>query len=188
MVAYLFAEVAKNFYLIHHPERVDRIRHPFPTRRPLRGNRSRPPALARAMEEAWTGSAAPPGRQLMEPLAGTLRRHPVRLQPRPRRRLSCRGPKPPEFHRLEGSNFFRGLALIDLAEAMLKRAFGGSSGGPRECGRAGRLLPGARGHSATPIADDVETIPAPRVLIGASTVSDPEFVECFRAEDGAAYA
>ena len=31
---------------------------------------------------------------------------------------------PPEFHRLEGSNFFRGLALIDLAEAMLKRAFG----------------------------------------------------------------
>ena len=31
---------------------------------------------------------------------------------------------PPEFHHLEGSNFFRGLALIDLAEAMLKRAFG----------------------------------------------------------------
>jgi hypothetical protein len=31
---------------------------------------------------------------------------------------------PPEFHRLEGSSFFRGLALIDLAEAMLKRAFG----------------------------------------------------------------
>ena len=31
---------------------------------------------------------------------------------------------PPEFHDLEGSSFFRGLALIDLAEAMLKRAFG----------------------------------------------------------------
>jgi len=31
---------------------------------------------------------------------------------------------PPEFHRLKGTNFFRGLALIDLAEAMLKRAFG----------------------------------------------------------------
>jgi hypothetical protein len=31
---------------------------------------------------------------------------------------------PPEFHRLEGSNFFRGLALIDLVEAMLMRAFG----------------------------------------------------------------
>jgi hypothetical protein len=31
---------------------------------------------------------------------------------------------PPEFHLLEGSNFFRGLPLIDLAEAMLKRAFG----------------------------------------------------------------
>jgi hypothetical protein len=31
---------------------------------------------------------------------------------------------PPQFHRMEGSNFFRGLALIDLAEAMLTRAFG----------------------------------------------------------------
>ncbi len=28
------------------------------------------------------------------------------------------------FHLLRGGNFFRGLALIDLAEAMLKRAFG----------------------------------------------------------------
>jgi hypothetical protein len=32
--------------------------------------------------------------------------------------------RPPEFHRLPGSSFFRGLALIDLAEAMLHRAFG----------------------------------------------------------------
>jgi hypothetical protein len=30
----------------------------------------------------------------------------------------------PELHLFEGTNFFRGLALIDLAEAMLKRAFG----------------------------------------------------------------
>ena len=30
----------------------------------------------------------------------------------------------PEFHRLTASNFFRGLPLIDLAEAMLHRAFG----------------------------------------------------------------
>jgi hypothetical protein len=29
-----------------------------------------------------------------------------------------------ELRRLEGGNFFRGLALIDLAEAMLKRGFG----------------------------------------------------------------
>jgi hypothetical protein len=33
-------------------------------------------------------------------------------------------PEPPEFHRWAGGSFFRGLALIDLAEAMLKRAFG----------------------------------------------------------------
>jgi len=31
---------------------------------------------------------------------------------------------PPDLYHLEGSNFFRGLALIDLAEAMLERAFG----------------------------------------------------------------
>src|SRR4029077_11069209 len=31
---------------------------------------------------------------------------------------------PPDFRRLQGGSFFRGLALIDLAEAMLKRAFG----------------------------------------------------------------
>ena len=34
---------------------------------------------------------------------------------------------PPDFHRLQGSNFFRGLALIDLAGAMLKKAFGGGA-------------------------------------------------------------
>ena len=31
---------------------------------------------------------------------------------------------PRPLHLIQGSNFFRGLALIDLAEAMLKRAFG----------------------------------------------------------------
>ena len=35
---------------------------------------------------------------------------------------------------LAGSNFFRGLALIDLAEAMLKRAFGSN---PNQVGRLG---------------------------------------------------
>jgi hypothetical protein len=32
--------------------------------------------------------------------------------------------EPPDFRTLPGANFFRGLALIDLAEAMLWRAFG----------------------------------------------------------------
>ncbi len=31
---------------------------------------------------------------------------------------------PPPFQLVPGTNFFRGLALIDLVEAMLKRAFG----------------------------------------------------------------
>jgi hypothetical protein len=34
---------------------------------------------------------------------------------------------PPDLHLLEGGSFFRGLALIDLAEAMLTRAFGRDS-------------------------------------------------------------
>ena len=40
---------------------------------------------------------------------------------------TLRAAEPPQFHRLEGSNFFRGLALIDLAEAMLQRRFGRES-------------------------------------------------------------
>lgn len=34
---------------------------------------------------------------------------------------------PLDLYRLEGGNFFRGLALIDLVEAMLRRAFGGDA-------------------------------------------------------------
>ena len=37
------------------------------------------------------------------------------------------GSAAPEYHRWAGGSFFRGLALIDLAEAMLKRAFGASA-------------------------------------------------------------
>ncbi len=37
---------------------------------------------------------------------------------------SLSGNVKPDFRNLEGSNFFRGLALIDLAGAMLKKAFG----------------------------------------------------------------
>ena len=123
MVAYLFAEVAKNFYLIHHPDewityvtlsqRGDRCYEIDPGCLPGRDEMER--------QLPWESGVTGP-----DLLALWLERcgavpfdfnqglDDVFLDPG----------DPPEFHRLLGSNFFRGLALIDLAEAMLKRAFG----------------------------------------------------------------
>jgi hypothetical protein len=123
MVAYLFGEVAKNFYLIHHPDpwiecitrsqRGDCCVDIDPDRLPSR----------EAMEGELEWERGIAGPQLMN---RWLERHGGVLFDFNRglddESLSARNP--PEFHRLEGSSFFRGLALIDLAEAMLKRAFG----------------------------------------------------------------
>lgn len=123
MVAYLFGEVAKNFCLIHHPDawieyvtlsqRGDRSVDIDPARLPARA--------ALESEHAWDQGVAGPER-LERWLAG------VGATPFDYNRglddATLAAPEPPEFHRLEGSSFFRGLALIDLVEAMLKRAFG----------------------------------------------------------------
>lgn len=123
MLAYLFGEVAKNFYLIHHPDQWieyvtlsqhgDRCAQLNPKCLPGRN------ALEGTLD--WeTGCAGP------ELLDLWLTRHgatPVDFN-RGLDDAALSADPPPEFHRLEGSNFFRGLALIDLAEAMLKRAFG----------------------------------------------------------------
>jgi len=123
MVAYLFGEVAKNFCLVHHPgewieyvtlsQRGDRCVEVDPDGLPSR--------QALEAELDWERRARGPERMNL-----WLDRHGVTpfdfnqgldddaLSPE----------NPPEFHRLKGSNFFRGLALIDLAEAMLKKAFG----------------------------------------------------------------
>ncbi|MEZ5402849.1 MAG: NTP transferase domain-containing protein [Bryobacteraceae bacterium] len=123
MVAYLFAEVAKNFFLIHHPERwiemvalsqlgdtcyrIDPER--LPTREDMEG------------EFAWDAGVEGPTR-----LSAWLDR--AGAQPYDFNRglddAALSAAEPPEFHQLEGGNFFRGLALIDLAGAMLTRAFG----------------------------------------------------------------
>jgi GTP:adenosylcobinamide-phosphate guanylyltransferase len=123
IVAYLFAEVAKNFRLIREPEdwiacvtrsqRGDRWFEIEPARLPAR----------EAMESDldWEAGTAGPAR---------LERWMERCGARPcdyNRGLdaaSLSAPEPPAFEDLAGSSFFRGLALIDLAEAMLKRAFG----------------------------------------------------------------
>ena len=124
MVAYLFGEVAKNFYLIHHPDewiecvtlsqRGDRSVEIDPDRLPSREQMER--------ELDWERAVTGPERMNL-----WLDRHGVR--PFDFNQGLDDGALLPEveFHRLQGSNFFRGLALIDLAEAMLKKAFGRSA-------------------------------------------------------------
>lgn len=126
MVAYLFGEVAKNFYLIHHPD--EWIEYVTLSQR---GDRSveidftsLPARPAMESELDWESSVTGPDR-----MSRWLERHGAAPfdfnQALSDEVLSAENP--PEFNRLPGSNFFRGLALIDLAEAMLKRAFGGDS-------------------------------------------------------------
>jgi molybdopterin-guanine dinucleotide biosynthesis protein A len=123
MMGYLFGEVAKNFYLVHHPEQWiqwisrsqwgDRCYSIEPDRLPSRE--------AMVTECAWDNGAEGPDR-----LERWL--HEVGAVPFDYNRglddsvLAAADSRDLRF--LEGSNFFRGLALIDLAEAMLKRAFG----------------------------------------------------------------
>lgn len=123
MVAYLFGEVAKNFHLIHHPEewiacvsasqRGDCCFAIDPARLPGRTE------MERTLE--WEEGAAGPEllERWLERVGATPFDYNQGLDD-----AALAAAEPPEFHKLAGSNFFRGLALIDLAEAMLKRAFG----------------------------------------------------------------
>lgn len=123
IVAYLFSEVAKNFHLIHHPgEWIGCV-----TRSQL-GDRSvaidpcRLPDGTQMIDELpWEAGLSGP-----EKLSAWLERHGVGAHDfnRDLGDAMLEGSEPPEFHRWTGGSFFRGLALIDLAEAMLKRAFG----------------------------------------------------------------
>ena len=123
IVAYLFAEVAKNFYLIYHPsewiacitrsQRGDCCVDIDPARLPAR----------ESMEQAMDWEDGASGPELMERwlerFGATPFDHNRGLDDE-----SLSFAAPPEFHLIQGSSFFRGLALLDLAEAMLKRAFG----------------------------------------------------------------
>lgn len=126
MVAYLFCEVAKNFFLIHHPERWIEF-----VRRSQLGDRSiaidpalLPERAALEMEHDWERGLAGADR-----LDAWLARHAAV----PHDYAAGLGDDllaaavPPEFHLAPGGSFFRGLALVDLAEALLTRAFGPSA-------------------------------------------------------------
>jgi len=122
MLAYLFAEVARNFQLIHHPKQwikwVTWSQH---------GDRSvdidserLPPR--EAMEQTLKWERGESGAALMDKWLREFEAKPFDYQ-RGLEDGRLTAEDPPEFHLLAGANFFRGLALIDLAEAMLKRAF-----------------------------------------------------------------
>ena len=122
MVAYLFGEVAKNFHLIHHPDEWIGC-----VRRSQRGDRcveidpQRLPDRA-AMEAALDWEAGAVGADLLDRWLQQCGATPFDFnQGLDDASLAGAGP---DFADLRGGNFFRGLALIDLAEAMLCRAFG----------------------------------------------------------------
>jgi len=123
MVAYLFGEVAKNFYLIHHPDKW--IEYVTLSQRgdcSVEINPDRLPESAE-MQNSLDWEKGVTGPELMNLWLEKAGAKPFDYNRGLEDKiLSAR--VPPEFHRLEGSSFFRGLALIDLAEAMLKKAFG----------------------------------------------------------------
>jgi len=123
VVAYLFGEVAKNFYLIHHPENwVEYITLS------QRGDcctdidHNSLPECAK-MEGTLDWEKGVTGPDLMNLWLEKSGAKPFDYNKGLDDKTLSSG-QPPDFHRLEGSSFFRGLALIDLAEAMLKKAFG----------------------------------------------------------------
>jgi len=123
MVAYLFGEVAKNFHLIHHTsEWIEYVSLSQLGDRSVEIDPDRLPSREEMESELeWESGVTGP-----DLLDLWLKRHgavPFDFN-QGLDDASLSPENPPEFHRLRGTNFFRGLALIDLAEAMLKRAFG----------------------------------------------------------------
>lgn len=126
IVAYLFAEVAKNFYLIYHPESwIECVTHS------QRGDcsvsidfKKLPGKSEMENRLGWENGAG--GSDLLNLWLEKLDAKPFDFNAG-LDDMSLAGPEKPVFRKLAGSSFFRGLALIDLAEAMLKRAFGDDS-------------------------------------------------------------
>lgn len=123
IVAYLFAEVARNFHLIHHPEdwigsvawsqRGDRAFEIDPARLPGRAE----------LEGELPWEAGVSGAARLDRWLERVGAVPFDYQ-RGLDDAALEAAEPPDFRTLAGANFFRGLALIDLVEAMLVRAFG----------------------------------------------------------------
>lgn len=123
MLAYLFGEVAKNFYLIHNPDAwIEYVTRSQSGDRCFDVDPRQLPAAGEMLREmSWENGLAGP--ELLKEWLGRYSARPVDFN-RGLDDESLSGDSPPPLHLMEGGSFFRGLALIDLAEAMLKRAFG----------------------------------------------------------------
>jgi hypothetical protein len=123
MVGYLFGEVGKNFYLIHHPlQWIDCVTRSQWGDRSFQIDPDRLPTQDEMMSElAWESAVAGPAR--MQLWLDRVEATPFDFY-RDLDDEALSRPDPVPLDKIGGTNFFRGLALIDLAEAMLKRAFG----------------------------------------------------------------
>ncbi len=122
IVAYLFGEVVKNARLLHDPDAwIETVTRSQGGDRLFDIDPAALPDADAMMDEAeWERGRNGPDR-----LAQWLTRAgatPVDFDRGLDDDALAAGPL--DLYHLEGGNFFRGLALIDLAEAMLKRAFG----------------------------------------------------------------
>lgn len=123
IVAYLFAEVARNFHLVHHPEEwIESVTWSQRGDRSFEINPDRlPPRETLAVKADWEQGLDGP--ELLNQWLIRVGATPFDYQ-RGLDDASLLADTPPDFRRLAGASFFRGLALIDFTEAMLKRAFG----------------------------------------------------------------
>ncbi|MFM7845919.1 MAG: hypothetical protein ACKPEY_17050, partial [Planctomycetota bacterium] len=123
MVAYLFAEVAKNCYLMHHPE--EWIRCVTSSQRGdccVTIDPQQLPSQQTLLKIAdWEASYVGPA--LLEQWLKRCQAKPHDFNRGLSNEELLRTPATP-WQLAPGTSFFRGLPLIDLAEAMLKRAFG----------------------------------------------------------------
>lgn len=123
IVAYLFAEVAKNFYMIHHHEKwIESVTLS------QRGDCCfiiDPEILPdkTEMERTLSWEKGKYGPDLLNLWLERFSAKPFNYN-KGLDDVALSHELKPVFRKIEGTNFFRGLALIDLAEAMLKKAFG----------------------------------------------------------------
>ena len=121
IVAYLFGEVVKNARLLHDPDAwIETVTRSQGGDRCFDIDPAALPDADAMMDEApWER-----GRSGPERMAQWLTRAEATPVDFDRGLDDDALAAPLDLYRLEGGSFFRGLALIDLVEAMLKRAFG----------------------------------------------------------------
>ena len=125
MLAYLYGEMAKNFYMIHHPDRWIEF-----VTASQRGDRcfdfedeSLPERAELETQLDWEKGLR--GSARLEEWLRRLDARPFDFNAGLDDESLRKGN--PRFYALRGGNFFRGLALVDLAELFLKRTFGAAA-------------------------------------------------------------